>query len=555
MAEPKNKYKSLNYGDKGKEVLLLKKALKLEGYDVDISNDDYDYKTTLAVEQYKNDSRTKIPDIDLEYGAGKSMQKLLYESQPSGTRLTEAETKEYETWKAKLPENLQYEGDYDLKGFWKKNPTWTAENKTVHMTDEFKLPNHPTYSTESIYSNEYRPGGKWSKDENGNDVYEHSWYTNNNPKTSDYLKNSKASINFYRPDQSEMSNLVKPLTTYKADTTENVTGNPTIKLGEQMSFSPSSTWNINSELYPNPNAKYIKNSIVSPPPPPNPNTTSTQNNGEVNPNATYANWSSEDLALLMKENPKWRYEGISPFNYKNYSEYKAAKTSSNEEENSKSITDETINAIVKSMGENIKTNERDIKGNRTFNDIITLGEMANNINEPKYEGESIKEPAMMVSERISAKASLDSIDRSKAAAIKQLASVGRQDMIPSVLKEADNKKLEIQQNVGNANAQIINQERQINQQTYNQGIELGMRGSQFDAQMSSQQEQLRGAALSQNLTNLRNSSRDMTNSMTMNSDNKITYDMYIAALNDPEMMKFMQSYYSNIKRIQRETKQ
>lgn len=246
------------------------------------------------------------------------------------------------------------------------------------------------------------------------------------------------------------------------------------------------------------------NSIVSPPPPPNPNTTSTQNN---------------------------------------------------EEENSKSITDETINAIVKSMGENIKTNERDIKGNRTFNDIITLGEMANNINEPKYEGESIKEPAMMVSERISAKASLDSIDRSKAAAIKQLASVGRQDMIPSVLKEADNKKLEIQQNVGNANAQIINQERQINQQTYNQGIELGMRGSQFDAQMSSQQEQLRGAALSQNLTNLRNSSRDMTNSMTMNSDNKITYDMYIAALNDPEMMKFMQSYYSNIKRIQRETKQ
>jgi hypothetical protein len=336
---------------------------------------------------------------------------------------------------------------------------------------------------------------------------------------------------------------------------ENVTGNPPIKLGEQMSFSPSSTWNINSELYPNPNAKYIKNSIVSPPPPPNPNTTSTQNNGEVNQNATYANWSSEDLALLMKENPKWRYEGISPFNYKNYSEYKAAKTTSNEEENSKSITDETINAIVKSMGENIKTNERDIKGNRTFNDIITLGEMANNINEPKYEGESIKEPAMMVSERISAKASLDSIDRSKAAAIKQLASVGRQDMIPSVLKEADNKKLEIQQNVGNANAQIINQERQINQQTYNQGIELGMRGSQFDAQMSSQQEQLRGAALSQNLTNLRNSSRDMTNSMTMNSDNKITYDMYIAALNDPEMMKFMQSYYSNIKRIQRETKQ
>lgn len=345
---------------------------------------------------------------------------------------------------------------------------------------------------------------------------------------------------------------------------ENLIDKSPIKIGEQMSFTPSSVWNVNSELYPKQTEILNNKELIS--------ETQAKAAAQVNTSTPanavtsrgHGNWTSDDLSQLNAYNSNWREEAISPANYADFNTYKTAREeylkkantpTGGEEGNSKSITEETINAIVKSMGENIKTNERDIKGNRTFNDIITLGEMANNINEPKYEGESIKEPAMMVSERISAKASLDSIDRSKAAAIKQLASVGRQDMIPSVLKEADNKKLEIQQNVGNANAQIINQERQINQQTYNQGIELGMRGSQFDAQMSSQQEQLRGAALSQNLTNLRNSSRDMTNSMTMNSDNKITYDMYIAALNDPEMMKFMQSYYSNIKRIQRETKQ
>ena len=33
-----------------------------------------------------------------------------------------------------------------------------------HFTDEFKLPTHPTFSDESIYSNETTKGGHWNGD-------------------------------------------------------------------------------------------------------------------------------------------------------------------------------------------------------------------------------------------------------------------------------------------------------------------------------------------------------------------------------------------------------
>lgn len=336
---------------------------------------------------------------------------------------------------------------------------------------------------------------------------------------------------------------------------ENITGNPSIKLGEQMSFSPSSTWNINSELYPNPNAKYVKNSIVSPPPPPNPNTTSTQNNGEVNPNAKYENWSTNDLTLLNTYNPKWNKEqGISPYDYADFNSYKQAREEWLAKQNSPTgteegnISDDAIRAIMESMGRNIEANKKDIMGNRAFNDAISIGELMHNINEAKYAGEPVKEPMMIVGDRMSAKASLDSIDRSKAAQVKQLASVGRQDLIPSVLKEADNKKLEVMQNVENANAQIGNQIKQINQQTYNQGIELGMRGNQFDAQMLAQQEALRGVSESQNIENIRKTATDYTNSMTMNKDNKLSYDIYAAALKDPELMKSINTFMDMMNR-------
>lgn len=78
--------------------------------------------------------------------------------------------KDYQAWRSKLPKNLQYEGDYDLEGFYNKYPDWTPENKEVHMNDEFKLPNHPTFSNESKYYNGVTPGlgGSWKGE--GNDA-------------------------------------------------------------------------------------------------------------------------------------------------------------------------------------------------------------------------------------------------------------------------------------------------------------------------------------------------------------------------------------------------
>ncbi len=63
----------------------------------------------------------------------------------------ESEDSKYKLWKSKLPKNLQSESDYDLKGFWKENPNFSAKEGD-HLTDKFKLPNHPTFSTESKYA-------------------------------------------------------------------------------------------------------------------------------------------------------------------------------------------------------------------------------------------------------------------------------------------------------------------------------------------------------------------------------------------------------------------
>ena len=67
------------------------------------------------------------------------------------------------------------------------DPTDTSSG---HYTDEFKLPGHPTFSDESIYSNATTPGGHWYNDNH----YEFSDYTfKNSDATLDYL-------NKYGPD-------------------------------------------------------------------------------------------------------------------------------------------------------------------------------------------------------------------------------------------------------------------------------------------------------------------------------------------------------------------
>lgn len=82
------------------------------------------------------------------------------------TQLTPIEQKQYEMWKSKLPKNLQWEGDYDLKGLWKSNPK-VKPSSNLHFPDTYKLPNHPTFSNESKYYDSVTPGvgGYWGPGE------------------------------------------------------------------------------------------------------------------------------------------------------------------------------------------------------------------------------------------------------------------------------------------------------------------------------------------------------------------------------------------------------
>ena len=55
--------------------------------------------------------------------------------------------------------------DYDYDGYVSKYGE-PDQSKGQHLTDEFKLPNHITFSDQSKYHNDQQQGGRWS----GNDV-------------------------------------------------------------------------------------------------------------------------------------------------------------------------------------------------------------------------------------------------------------------------------------------------------------------------------------------------------------------------------------------------
>lgn len=85
------------------------------------------------------------------------------------TKLSPKEEKGFQAWRATLPERLQSDSDYDLRGFYKKNPTFKLGGPDAHLTDEFKLPNHETFSNESRYYNDKTAhlGGHWEQGQDG----------------------------------------------------------------------------------------------------------------------------------------------------------------------------------------------------------------------------------------------------------------------------------------------------------------------------------------------------------------------------------------------------
>lgn len=79
------------------------------------------------------------------------------------TKLNPNEETQYQKWRQTLPKNLQYEGDYDLRGYWKDPETTKEAVEGDHFIDKYKKPNHPTFSNESQYAvgENAKKAGKW----------------------------------------------------------------------------------------------------------------------------------------------------------------------------------------------------------------------------------------------------------------------------------------------------------------------------------------------------------------------------------------------------------
>ncbi len=90
---------------------------------------------------------------------------------PKATQLDAPQEEAYRTWLRKIGQtpgsgynvDSAWTGtDYDYRGFFKKNGAVDVQ-RGQHFTDEFKLPNHPTFSVESVYAtgDDLAKAGKW----------------------------------------------------------------------------------------------------------------------------------------------------------------------------------------------------------------------------------------------------------------------------------------------------------------------------------------------------------------------------------------------------------
>jgi hypothetical protein len=90
------------------------------------------------------------------------------------TPLSAENERRYKNWlasqsKARGRDMSKDHYDYDMRGYW-LNGGYSSTSTAGHFPDKYKKPNHPTFSTESIYHNTVdtngvrHVGGQWSTD-------------------------------------------------------------------------------------------------------------------------------------------------------------------------------------------------------------------------------------------------------------------------------------------------------------------------------------------------------------------------------------------------------
>lgn len=128
----------------------------------------------------EKDWETAILNIDAGYNDKKNpglrkrrdYERALFRS-GSTSSLTGDEEKQFRDWYDRYsrshdlnPNPDAKEHFYDYRGYWKNrtledaNIEWQLDS---HLPDTYKLPGHPTFSTQSRYSNKKTPGGTWKK--------------------------------------------------------------------------------------------------------------------------------------------------------------------------------------------------------------------------------------------------------------------------------------------------------------------------------------------------------------------------------------------------------
>jgi hypothetical protein len=105
---------------------------------------------------------------------------------------------EYAQWRKALPRNLDNWHDYDLQGAFLNG---SDPDPKKHMTDQFKKPNHPTFSKESQYDGvSGYVGGRW---DNENKTY-HPSVTNlqfrPQPELQQYFKDNEKEYKLKQSD-------------------------------------------------------------------------------------------------------------------------------------------------------------------------------------------------------------------------------------------------------------------------------------------------------------------------------------------------------------------
>ena len=101
-------------------------------------------------------------------------------------------------YKGLNPDPDDIEQYYDYRGFWREDPkraeSMLKMDATQHFIDKWKYPGHPTFSNESIYSNDRTPGGSWVEHE-GKFYYKPSFYTSGYlDRTREYLRGTDEGI-------------------------------------------------------------------------------------------------------------------------------------------------------------------------------------------------------------------------------------------------------------------------------------------------------------------------------------------------------------------------